>query len=184
MTLEAVGPDGTTETVTSDAPARPGIFIPEHAFRSAGTYRGRLILDSPQVRDIVELGEMTVHATAEAAHAAADQAAGEDPPDAVPFLMEQQWKVGTLLSRVERRSLTKRLRLPGEITTRPNAAAFVSAPVSGRPLPPPSGALPKVGDEVEADVASDHHDHADGANQKPALIPASAGIDERAKEAP
>ncbi|MHC4786157.1 MAG: efflux RND transporter periplasmic adaptor subunit, partial [Planctomycetota bacterium] len=150
MTLEAIGPDGTVELVKAEAPARPGIFIPEHAFLLQGTYRGRLILDSPQVRDTVELGEMTVHPTTEAAHAAAHQAAGEDPPDAVPFLMEQQWKVGTLLSQVERHSLTRRLRLPGEITARPNDAAFVSAPVSGRPLPPPSGALPKVGDYVEA----------------------------------
>jgi multidrug efflux pump subunit AcrA (membrane-fusion protein) len=150
MTLEATGPDGTLEVVTAEAPARPGIFIPEHAFRSPGTYQGRLILDSPQVRDTVELGEMTVHATAQAAHESAHQAAGEDPPDAVGFLMEQQWKVGTLLAQVDRRSLTRRLRLPGEITARPNAAAFVSAPISGRPLPPPSGKLPQVGDRVEA----------------------------------
>jgi multidrug efflux pump subunit AcrA (membrane-fusion protein) len=150
MTLEAIGPDGTVEVVKAEAPARPGIFIPEHAFRVSGTYDGRLILDCPQVRDTVDLGEMTVHATARAAHEAAHQAAGEDPPDAVGFLMEQQWKVGTLLSQVERRSLTRRLRLPGEITTRPNAAAFVSAPISGRPLPPPSGELPKVGDFVES----------------------------------
>jgi multidrug efflux pump subunit AcrA (membrane-fusion protein) len=150
MTLEAIAPDGTVEAVTADAPARPGIFIPEHAFGSAGTYRGRLILDSPQVQDTLELGEIVVYPTTDSAHAAAHQAAGEDPPDAVPFLMEQQWKVGTLLSQVERRSLTRRLRLPGEITTRPNAAAFVSAPVSGRPLPPATGELPKVGDYVEA----------------------------------
>jgi multidrug efflux pump subunit AcrA (membrane-fusion protein) len=150
MTLEATGPDGTIEVVKAEAPARPGIFIPEHAFKSQGTYQVRLILDSPQVRDTVELGEMTVHPTAQAAHAAAHQAAGEDPPDAVSFLMEQQWKVGTLLSQVDRRSLTRRLRLPGEITARPNAAAFVSAPVSGRPLPPPSGELPTVGDYVAA----------------------------------
>ncbi len=150
MTLEAIGPDGSVEVVKAEAPARPGIFIPKHAFRSQGTFQGRLILDSPQVQDTIELGEMTVHPTAEAAQAAAHQAAGEDPPDAVPFLMEQQWKVGTLLSQVERRSLTKRLRLPGEITARPNAAAFVSAPISGRPLPPPSGELPKIGDYVES----------------------------------
>ena len=150
MTLEATGPDGKVEVAKVEAPTRPGIFIPEHAFRSQGTYQGRLILDSPQVQDTIELGEMTVHPTAQAAQAAAHQAAGENPPDAVPFLMEQQWKVGTLLSQVERRSLTRRLRLPGEIIARPNAAAFVSAPVSGRPLPPPSGELPKVGDYVEA----------------------------------
>jgi cobalt-zinc-cadmium efflux system membrane fusion protein len=150
MKLEATAPDGTVEVVAADAPARPGIFIPEHAFRSAGTYQGRLILDSPQVQDAVDLGEMIVYPTTDSAHAAAHQAAGEDPPDAVPFLMEQQWKVGTLLGQVERRTLTRRLRLPGEITARPNAAAFVSAPVSGRPLPPASGELPMVGDYVEA----------------------------------
>jgi multidrug efflux pump subunit AcrA (membrane-fusion protein) len=150
MTLEATGPDGAVEVVKAEGPTRPGIFIPEHAFRSQGTYQARLILDSPQVRDTVDLGQMTVHATAEAAHEAAHRSVEEDPPDAVPFLLEQQWKVGTLLGRVERRSLTRRLRLPGEITARPNDAAFVSAPISGRPLAPPSGELPKVGDYVEA----------------------------------
>lgn len=149
FTLEAVGPDGKTETVRLDAPARAGIFIPEHAFASAGPYAARLTVDSPQVQDSLEL-ELVVHPDAHEAEHAAEAAAGEDPPDAVSFLLEQQWKVGTLLGQVERRSLTKRLQLPGEITPQHHAEAAVTTPVSGRLLPPPSGKLRMVGDYVEA----------------------------------
>jgi RND family efflux transporter MFP subunit len=109
-----------------------------------------MILRSPQVEAVVEVGELVVHAKQEEALAAAEAAAGDDPPDTVSFLLEQQWKVGTLLARVERRSLTRRLQLPGEITPQHHAEAAVTTPVSGRLLPPPNGELPMVGDYVEA----------------------------------
>ncbi len=150
LALEFTGPNGKTETVEANAPARPGIFIPEHAFGTAGTYRGRLVLKSPQVQDTLDLGELTVHSGQEAALVAAERSQEGEPADAVPFLMEQQWKVGTLLARVERRTLTKRLQLPGEIKPPQDGAAVVGAPVSGRLLPGPSGKLPEIGDRVEA----------------------------------
>ncbi|UCF33073.1 MAG: efflux RND transporter periplasmic adaptor subunit [Phycisphaerales bacterium] len=149
FTLEAVGPGGNTETVRLDAPARAGIFIPEHAFGSAGIYAARLMVDSPQVQDSLEL-ELVVHPSADAAFHAAEDAAGDEPPDSVSFLLEQQWKVGTLLGQAQQRSLTERLQLPGEITPQHHAEAAVTTPVSGRLLPPPSGKLPMVGDYVEA----------------------------------
>jgi len=151
MTFEVTMPGGEVHKLTWDAPRRDGLFVPEWSFDTAGEHSLRLILDSPQIQETLDVGNIIVHATAhDAEHAAELASAGDDPPDAVSFLLEQQWKVGTLLRQVESRTLTKRLQLPGEIIPQHHAAAVVSAPVSGRLLPAPSGKLPQVGDRVEA----------------------------------
>lgn len=149
LTIEATAADGTVESLKVDAPARDGLFKPEHAFQKAGTYQARLVVDSPQVQDSLSL-ELTVHADSSAAAKAAEAASGGDPPDAISFLLEQQWKVGTLLGQVQRRTLTRRLQLPGEIVPQHHAAAVVSAPVSGRLLRAGPAKLPQVGDYVKA----------------------------------
>ena len=65
------------------------------------------------------------------------------------FLLEQQWKVGTLLGQVQPRTLTRRLQLPGEIVPQHHAEAVVSAPVAGRLLRAGPDKLPQVGDYVK-----------------------------------
>jgi RND family efflux transporter MFP subunit len=149
LTLEAIAANGTVETLKLDAPVRDGLFKPTYAFQKTGTYQARLIVESPQVQDAVKL-ELIVHASGAAASAAAGAASSGDPPNTVSFLLEQQWKVGTLLGQVERRTLTRRLQLPGEIVPQQRAAAVVSAPVSGRLLRAGSAKLPQVGDSVKA----------------------------------
>ena len=67
MTLEATAPDGKSLTIKMDAPARDGIFIPEPTFESAGRYKARLIVQSPQVEDTIDLGELVVHPDEQAA---------------------------------------------------------------------------------------------------------------------
>ncbi len=151
MTFEVTMPGGEVHKLTWDAPRRDGLFVPEWSFDTTGEHSLRLIVDSPQIQETLDVGKIIVHGTAhDAEHAAELASAGEDPPDAVSFLLEQQWKVGALLRQVESRTLTKRLQLPGEIIPQHHAAAAVSAPVSGRLLPAPSGKLPQVGDRVEA----------------------------------
>lgn len=151
MTFVLTTPDGKVRELTWDAPRRDGLFVPEWEFDAAGEHGLRLKVDSPQVQETIDIGKIVVHATThDAEHAAELAAAGDEPPDAVPFLLEQQWKVGTLLRRVERRTLIHRLQLPGEIIPQHHAAAVVSAPVSGRLLPAPDGKLPQVGDDVQA----------------------------------
>jgi RND family efflux transporter MFP subunit len=150
LMLEATAPDGAVETLKVDAPVRDGLFKPKPAFQKSGTYQARLVVDSPQVQDTLKL-ELVVHASGPAATAAAAEAAsGGDPPDAVSFLLEQQWKVGTLLGQVQRRTLTRRLQLPGEIVPQHHAEAVVSAPVAGRLLRAGPDKLPQVGDYVKA----------------------------------
>jgi len=151
LTFEAKDPSGKTHSWKNDAPARDGLFIPEIRIDTAGTYAARLVLRSPQAEDVVGLGDLVVHPDDhEAIHAAEDMAEEEEPPDAVPFLLEQQWKIGTLLGQVSKRTLTRRLQVIGEIVAPEGASAVVSSPVLGKLLAPRSGRIPDIGDRVEA----------------------------------
>ena len=104
----------------------------------------------PQAQDVVDIGSLIVHADADAAFHAAEAAAEDDPPDLVPFLLEQQWKIGLLLTSVGKRTLVHRLPIPAQIVAPQGASAVVSPPVAGRLLPPLDGRLPRVGDQVQA----------------------------------
>ena len=150
LTFGLAGPDGTKQDLTLDAPKRDGLFVPEWEAGAPGTYRLRLIVDSPQVQDTIDVGELIVHADEDAAFHAAEAAAEPDPPDLVQFLLEQQWKIGTLYERVSERTLVHRLALPGQIVAPQGASAVVSPPFAGRLLRPPNGRLPRIGDHVEA----------------------------------
>jgi multidrug efflux pump subunit AcrA (membrane-fusion protein) len=150
LTFHLVRPDGTKQDLTLDAPKRDGLFVPEWEVGAPGTYRLRLIVDSPQVQDTIDVGELVVHANEDAAFHAAEAAAEPDPPDLVQFLLEQQWKIGTLYEPVSKRTLVHRLALPGRIEAPQGASAVVSPPFAGRLLRPPNGRLPRIGDQVEA----------------------------------
>jgi RND family efflux transporter MFP subunit len=150
LTLEAITPDGKSLTLKLDAPARDGIFIPEPTFEIAGRYKARLVLQSPQVDDTVDLGELVVHPDPQAARNAAEASSETDPPGVVPFLAEQQWKIGVILEQVGKRTLVHRLAIPGQIIASQGASAVVVPPVAGRLLAPSGGKLPRIGDTVQA----------------------------------
>lgn len=150
LTFKATGPDGKAVTQKLDAPKRDGLFVPSPTFDAAGTYRLRLAIDSPQVRETIDVGDLQVHPDTHAAEHAAEAAAGPELPDMVPFLMEQQWKIGLLLGQAEKRTLVRRITIPGQVTAPEGASAVISPPVSGRLAAPPNGKLPQLGDTVEA----------------------------------
>jgi multidrug efflux pump subunit AcrA (membrane-fusion protein) len=150
LAFEATAPDGKLLTLKMEAPARDGIFIPEPTFEVAGRYKARLILQSPQVEDTIDIGELVVHADQQAALQAAEASSEPDPPGAVPFLAEQQWKIGVILEQVDERTLIHRLALPGQVVAPQGASAIVVPPVAGRLLPPPGGKLPRIGETVQA----------------------------------
>lgn len=137
-------------TVGVDAPKREGLFIPEGSFPEPGRFPARLIVQSGQAEETLDLGEVVVHETAAAAAKAAESRGEGEPPDAVPFLMEQQWKLRLLLARAEAQTLSRRLIVPARALAPEGASAVVSSPVGGRLVAPPSGALPRTGEEVEA----------------------------------
>ncbi len=150
LVFEATGDDGKVVSQRLDAPRRDGLFVPTPTFDVPGTYKLRLIVESPQVRETIEVGELQVYADAAAAEHAAAKAARPEEPNLVSFLMEQQWKIGLCLGQARNQTLTRRLVIPGQITTVQGGSALVSAPVSGRLLPPAGGTLPRIGDRVDA----------------------------------
>jgi RND family efflux transporter MFP subunit len=150
LTFDLARPDGTKQNLTLDAPKRDGLFVPEWDAGTPGRYGLRLIVDSPQVQDTIDVGELIVHVDEDSAFHAAEAAAEPDPPDLVQFLLEQQWKIGTLYESVSKRTLVHRLPLPGRIVAPQGASAVVSPPFAGRLMRPTSGRLPRIGDRVEA----------------------------------
>jgi membrane fusion protein, heavy metal efflux system len=146
--LELTDANGTTKTLRAEKPKRDGIFIPVATFTEANEYRVKLVLESSQGWATIELPAFVVHSDLGAAQAAADAAAIREPADLIHFLLEQQWKINLLSEPVQRRSLTKRLQVPGEVEAINHAIAVVSSPLGGRLLAPESGHLPHIGDIV------------------------------------
>jgi cobalt-zinc-cadmium efflux system membrane fusion protein len=138
---------GTT-TLVVDAPKRDGLFIPEGSFTTTGSMRVTLSVESDQASETLDLGEFTVHATSADARRAAEAEAEDEPAGAVPFLMEQQWKVKTLLGQAAPRQLTKRLIVPADVVLAEGAAAVVSAPMSGRWMQPEADPFATTGTAV------------------------------------
>jgi membrane fusion protein, heavy metal efflux system len=150
LVFEVTPPTGLPVNLTFDAPKRDGLFVPEWVFKTPGEYRLRLHLGGSQVQDTVDVGTMIVHTTELSAENAARAAATDDPPDLVPFLLEQQWKVGLLLTTASHQTLTHRIVAPARIVPKHGTSAVVSPPIAGR-LSPPNGAhFPRVGERVEA----------------------------------
>lgn len=133
-----------------EAPARDGLFIPQGSFAEVGGMPATLTIESEQVRETLTLGVVFVHADDHAAQHAAGAAAAEPPSDAIPFLLEQQWKVKLRFAQVEARTLVERLDVPAQLVTPSDAEAVVSPAVSGRLLAGDSGSLPRVGERVQA----------------------------------
>lgn len=151
VTFEGVFDNGKRVSFKAEKPARDGLFTPIHTFEAAGKIRARFVIDSPQINETVDMGEFIVHDTHAEALAAAQACAPEpDPSGTVPFLMEQQWKISMLVDSVIERHMVERLRCPGKIVSPIDCEAEIHAPISGRLLAPPGGALPRLGTAVQA----------------------------------
>jgi len=127
---------------------REGLFVPEGVPQEAGRFAGVLELAGDGFRERFELGELVVHADEAAARAA--QVHGDEPAAAVPFLLEQQWRVKLLLDEAGPRRLARRLRVPAVLQLPEDARASVAAPLAGRIGAPAGGAWPTSGSTVEA----------------------------------
>jgi RND family efflux transporter MFP subunit len=133
-----------------DAAKRDGLFIPEGALPEAGTFEARLVVQSAQATETLQLGSIVVHPNDAGANAAAHAAEGPEPPNAVPFLMEAQWKVKLLVAEATTRHLSERLSVPARAVAPEGMSAVVSASIGGRLQAPASGALPRTGERVAA----------------------------------
>lgn len=135
---------------SADAPKRDGLFIPEGSLPEPGTFTGSLVVKSDQAEESLDLGEIAVHASHEEAVREAGSDAGIAPPGAVPFLMEQQWRLKLLLARSGPGTVTRRLTVPARVRTPEGAEAEVASALGGRLLARADTALPRTGDEVAA----------------------------------
>ncbi|MCH7719478.1 MAG: hypothetical protein IH988_00610 [Planctomycetes bacterium] len=107
LVFEVTPPNGSPVNLTLDAPRRDGLFVPEWVFKTPGEHRLRLLLNSPQVQDVLDVGSVIVHAGANEAEQAAKAMAGDEAPNLVPFLLEAQWKIELLLATASRRTLRR-----------------------------------------------------------------------------
>jgi RND family efflux transporter MFP subunit len=118
------------EVFRVDAPSRPGIFGVDVKPARAGKRELVIVLRSTGVSDEHRVGEVDVHANAEAARAAA-AAAGDDTPG-ISFLKEQQWSLDFGTAVVREQAVRESVRVPARIEARPGGAADVVAPIDGR----------------------------------------------------
>ena len=133
------------------APKRDGLYIPEITFQSAGEYEAKILVSGPQVTDEIPLGKLIVYADEKAMRTAiAAEPESPEPPNAVPFLMEQQWKIGMLLDTVSERPFVERLLCAGEIVAPIDRSAIISTPTTGRLMAPPGEKLPRPGTPIKA----------------------------------
>ena len=142
LTLRFRRPDGAAYVHTANAPSRPGIFTPQPEIPETGTFRLFMIVDSPQMRDTIEVGDVRVHARADAAPA--PEATGGD----ISFLKEQQWSIDFGVETAAVRPMRPSVEAPGEIVPVAGQFARVSAPVSGLTPARPNLDMPAPGDRV------------------------------------
>ncbi|MDA0667813.1 MAG: efflux RND transporter periplasmic adaptor subunit [Planctomycetota bacterium] len=148
LRLDLRAANGDAVVFTASAPERDGLFIPVGALSTVGQYSAQITVVSEQVHATITLPPITVYAGRADALAASMAEEEGELPNAVPFLLEQQWKVGLLMQQVKRQSLTERLLVPGEVKAAQGGMAMVSAPLAGRLLPVEGKRLPQIGDLV------------------------------------
>jgi len=148
LRLEVRAANGDAVVFTASAPKRDGLFIPVGSLATAGQYSAEITVVSEQVHATIALPQITVYADRADAMAASMAEEEGELPNMVPFLLEQQWKVGLLMQQVKRQSLTERLLVPGEVKAAQGGMAMISAPLAGRLLPVEGKPLPQIGDLV------------------------------------
>ena len=118
------------EVFRVEAPSRPGIFGVDVKPAQAGKRELVIVLRSTGVSDEHRVGEVDVHASGNAARAAAP-GGGEDA-GGISFLKEQQWSLDFGTAVVSEHAVRESIRVPARLEARPGGAADVVAPVDGR----------------------------------------------------
>ena len=124
------GGTAPAEVFRVDGPSRPGIFGVDVKPARAGTREMVIVLHAAGLNDEHRVGQVDVHATAEAARSAASNAGDETP--GISFLKEQQWSLDFGTALVREQSVRESIRVPGRLEARPGGAADVTAPIDGR----------------------------------------------------
>jgi cobalt-zinc-cadmium efflux system membrane fusion protein len=123
------GGSSQPEVFRVDGPSRPGLFGVDVKPAHAGKRKLVIVFRAAGLSDEHRVGEVDVHATAEAARAGAP--AREETPG-ITFLKEQQWSLDFATAVVTERAVRESIRVPARIEARPGGAADVVAPIDGR----------------------------------------------------
>lgn len=124
------GGSAQSEVFRVDAPSRPGIFGVDVKPAHAGQRELVIVLRSAGLDDEHRVGQVDVHANAEAARAAAPATAEVAP--GISFLKEQQWSLDFGTALVKEQAVRESIRVPARLEARPGGAADVVAPIDGR----------------------------------------------------
>ncbi len=149
LRVVATGPSGRSRTAEQTAPRSPGIYGPTVVFPEPGRNELALELTSDQANETLRI-PVQVYRDKPSALQAAGVSEAPEPPSTVPFLKEQQWKVGLITQPVTRHNLRQNLIVPGDLRPAFGAEGLVTPPVAGRLAPPPDGHFPRVGETVQA----------------------------------
>jgi cobalt-zinc-cadmium efflux system membrane fusion protein len=114
---------GSAEVFRVNAPSRPGIFGVDVKPAHAGKREMVIVLETAGLSDEHRIGPVDVHATGEAARAAA-KAAGEGA-QGISFLKEQQWSLEFGTAIVREQAVRESLRVPARLDARPGGIAAV-----------------------------------------------------------
>ncbi len=162
--------------------SRPGIYGVDLLVERAGIYEMSLRVDAPNLKDVHELGPVTVYAPD------ASFPAEDDEGEAISFLKEQQWKLEFGTMAVAARGIRQGVTVPATVQPRAGGDALLTAPVPGRIDPnagvPVPGARVRAG-AMLAQIAPRSDDLRDAAGLRAALIEAEQShmlaVQERAR---
>ncbi|PWF43104.1 efflux RND transporter periplasmic adaptor subunit [Massilia glaciei] len=142
VTVTLSGGKQPTETFTVDRVANPGIFRPVAKPKYPGPRKLVFRLDTAQGSSVHDLGEVTVFAD-QAGALRAQAAEKPEPPGAIAYLKEQQWKTEYALSEVGKRSLRESVAATGTLRAPANQDAQLTAVSAGQVVA--AGQFPQIG---------------------------------------
>jgi len=152
-----------SETFSTDAPSRPGIFGVTVTLAAAGRYTLKIDV-AGALPDAFDLGAVEVFATSDAARRVKVE---EPTEERIAFLKEQQWVLDFGTAVADRRLVRPSVLVPGEIRPRTGGEAVVAAPVAGRLV---SATRAGIGTAVRAgDVLAEVLPHSGESANRPAL---------------
>lgn len=137
---------GKSYEVISREPARKGIYLPEVTLPSEGSYRMTLHIESDQVDDRFEVGEVKVYQSEDLIPHEKEAAANGGE---VSFLKEQQWQIEFETALPQKKPLNASVNARGKILPTFNGHVRIPAPAAGIADPGLNTNTPQVGKWVE-----------------------------------
>ncbi|MCG8525596.1 MAG: efflux RND transporter periplasmic adaptor subunit [Opitutales bacterium] len=128
LEVKLISPFGEKYTVTSNAPARDGIFLPEIVPPFNGDSLMELKLVSEQLEVTHVIPNVVIYADEHDVPPAEEE---KENPNMISFLKEQQWKIDYATVAAEDRKVSKSISASGEIVIPSDGRFVVSAPFAG-----------------------------------------------------